>query len=255
MSVLRDGTEAQDARLDRLVHYDPRSLNYPIRGLLSFAQVRQPRSYTWSIDTVLDQGDEGACVGFGCTHELLARPRVVHKDAAFAREQVYWQAQQNDPWPGGAYPGATPQYEGTALIFGAQVLKDLGYLREYRWAFGLDDLVLAVGYKGPAVLGVPWYEGMLDIDSRGLINVRGEEVGGHAILCNAVNVPGRTFTLTNSWGPDWGIGGRCRVSWDDMEKLLHANGEACIPLVRGLPGRIAQRFLAGFLAGREPRRA
>lgn len=245
MSRLRDGSETQDRRLDRLVHYDARSRDYPIRELLDRRQITAPRSYTWACQTVLDQGAEGACVGYGCTHELIARPKTVVKDATFAREDIYWEAQRRDPWPGGAYPGAEPQYEGTAVLFGVQMLHDLGYVSEYRWAFGLQDLALAVGWRGPAILGVPWFEGMFDVDSTGFINVRGEKAGGHCILVNGVDAARRSFTLTNSWGTGWGRAGRCRISWSDMEKLLHDNGEACIPLVRSLPERAVRRIVGG----------
>lgn len=183
--------------------------------------------------THLDQGSEGACVGFAFTHELISSPAVVKNlSEKFARESVYWEAQKVDEWPGGAYPQAVPFYEGTSVLAGAQVVKKLGYITEYRWAFGLDDLILAVGRKGPAVLGVNWYEGMLDTKSCGYVHVDGEIVGGHAILCKGVNVTNKYFVLHNSWGPSWGTNGDALISFDEMDRLLHEDGEAVIPIVR-----------------------
>jgi len=155
--TLRDGTEALDPRLARLKEFDERSREFPIMASVS---AKKPRSFTWRNDQYFDQGSEGACVGFSMTHELTARPaEVQHLSASFAREKIYWEAQKIDPWEGGAYPGATPQYEGTSVLAGVKMLKTLGYIDGYKWAFGLNDLVMAVGYAGPAVLGVPWYEG------------------------------------------------------------------------------------------------
>jgi len=229
---LRDGSLVQDRRLARLRQFDKRSRKFPIRATID---AKIPRSYTWRCDKWLDQGTEGACVGFSLTHELIARPAPVKGVAAkFAREKIYWEAQKIDPWAGGSYPGASPRYEGTSVLAGVQILQRLGFIEEYRWAFGLKDLVMAVGYKGPAVLGIAWYEGMFDVHSCGYLHVTGNMVGGHAILCKGVNVRERTFALHNSWGKAWGRGGDALISWDEMERLLHEDGEAVIPLCRGL---------------------
>jgi hypothetical protein len=230
MISLRDGNEVQDPRLCRIQQFDSKSREYPIRALIS---AKNPRSYTWSCNQWLDQGSEGACVGFSLTHELLAKPSVVSGlSSQFAREQVYWEAQKIDPWAGGSYPGASPRYEGTSVLAGVKILQRLGYIQEYRWAFGLEDLVMAVGYKGPAILGIPWYEGMFDVHSCGQLHVMGAVMGGHAILCKGVSVKNKTFTLHNSWGTSWGLGGDALISWDEMERLLHEGGEAVIPLSR-----------------------
>ncbi len=105
---------------------------------------------------------------------------------------------------------------------------------EYRWAFGLDDLILAVGYAGPAVLGLNWYEGMLQTDTRGYIKPTGKLAGGHAIVCHGVSVKDHYFKLHNSWGKDWGQNGECRITFVDMDKLLREQGEACVPVVRSM---------------------
>lgn len=227
---LRDGSETLDLRLARLKLFDERSRKFTVRAA---TKGKKPRSFTWRCDAWLDQGQEGACVGFSLAHELVARPAVVKGiNAKFAVEKIYWEAQRNDPWEGGSYPGAKPRYEGTAVLEGIKAVQKLGYIEEYRWAFGLQDLILAVGHLGPAVLGVPWYEGMFAPAPCQHIHVHGAVVGGHAILCNGVNVKKRTFTLHNSWGKSWGTQGEAQISWDEMDRLLHEEGEAVIPLKR-----------------------
>lgn len=242
MVELRDGSEVRDLRLARIKQFDERSRGFPVRT--EVARGKQPRSYTWRCLDHFDQGQEGACVGFAMTHELSARPvEVKHLSAEFARTKIYWGAQEIDPWPGGSYPGASPQYEGTSVLAGVKILKKLGYIESYRWAFGLNDLVLAVGYCGPAVLGLAWYDGMFEPHSCGYLHVEGELAGGHAILCKGVDVANRTFTLHNSWGSAWGNGGDALVSWDEMDRLLHEEGEAVIPMGRkkGLLSRMLGR--------------
>lgn len=230
ITPLKDGSRTTDGRLTRLVNFDKRSRGYGIRETI---EAKKPRSYTWRCDKVLDQGEEGACVGASMTHELIARPaEVTGLTMKFAREKVYWEAQKIDPWPGGSYPGASPSYEGTSVLAGIKTLQRYGYISEYRWAFGLKDLIMAVGYKGPAVLGLVWYEGMFEPHSCGHLHIGGDVIGGHAILCNGVDVPGQRFRLHNSWGTRWGDRGEAWVSFDEMEELLYQNGEAVIPLGR-----------------------
>jgi hypothetical protein len=214
-----------DPRLDRLEEFDERSRSYAARDLLGTAQ---PRSYTWPCDTVLDQGREGACVGFSIAHELRAAPvKVAGIDDAFA-QRLYKRAQVLDQWPG-------EDYSGTSVLAGMKAVQELGHISEYRWCFGVDDLALAVSRMGPAVLGVAWHESMYRPTVRGgraWITRSGPVVGGHAIMCRGFNVKARAFALHNSWGRDWGRDGVAWISWDDMTALLADRGEAVIPVVR-----------------------
>lgn len=231
--------------LDRIYEHDPRSLaNYNIRTLLDLT--KQPRSYTWGCDTYNDQGQEGACVGFSWSHELAAKPKIVPTNAQMARD-IYYRARQLDSWPG-------EDYDGTSVLAGAKAVMELKnsvgvpLLKEYRWAESVNDLILAVGYKGPAVLGLDWYTGMWYPGENGFVSVSGEVAGGHAILCNGFKFVKKNtalpitwenmdryksyFILHNSWGYDWGWGGRCKVRVEGMEKLFAGYGEGCIPVVR-----------------------
>lgn len=221
-----DGTIVHDRRLDRLVHFDEESKKYPIRTIIR--ETAQPRSYTWGINVWLDQGQEGACVGFSWTHELASRPVIVSKVTDDFARGVYHEAQKIDEWPGEAY-------EGTSVLAGVKYLTSQGYYKEYRWAFGIDDLLLALGHKGPAVLGLNMYTGMMKPDASGRLFVTGHVEGGHAILCNRIQLhkaDRARFWLHNSWGKDWGIDGNAYLTYEDMDKILHDDGEACIPMNR-----------------------
>lgn len=208
---------------DRIPQFDRRSRKFPIMALVS---ATQRRSYTWSCAAYLDQGSEGACVGFGWTHEAAARPAVVQNLTNAIARTVYKLAQKYDEWPG-------DNYEGSSVLGGAKAAQKMGWLTEYRWAFGEDDLAMAVGYKGPAVLGVNWYEGMTEPDKNGIIRPTGDALGGHCILCNGINVKRGLYRLHNSWGASWGVNGECFISFSDMATLLKKQGEACIPVIRG----------------------
>ena len=86
--ILRDTSITKDRRLDRLTHFDERSRAFPIRAMVDD---RPYKSMYWACNTpALDQGNEGACVGFGVTQEILSTPKeVLGLDATFAREKIY----------------------------------------------------------------------------------------------------------------------------------------------------------------------
>lgn len=246
LHTLRDGSEVEDIRLGRIVQFDERSRNFALADEIGR---KTPRSYTWRIkpDYVIDQGREGACVGFAVANELQSRPAEVDLgdvDAAnmFA-VQSYWEAQRIDPWDGGSYPGANPQYDGTSVLAGIKIAQRAGYFEAYYWTFTLEDLVNGLGRHGPAVLGLVWFDTNYTPDDDGFIRPEGRVVGGHAILARAVKIVwlegsdeetfddvdlDRSFvTLRNSWGP-WGHegSGDCYVTLRDLGRWLDMDGEA-----------------------------
>lgn len=243
MPTLRDGTVVDDRRLDRIYVEDWRSLRFSVTRRLPVVQV--PKTKTWSLALWLDQGQEGACVGFGYSHEAAASPVMVKGlTNQYARETVYWGAQKIDDMPGGSYPGAKPAYEGTSVLAGAQQMQALGYYAAYHWGLTLQELVLGIGYTGPAVLGVDWYDGMYEPDAKYWIHVTGPIAGGHCILAVGVKVVYRTgaekvwanvdldksyILLHNSWGQSWGLNGRAKLSLRDMGRLIDAKAESCFP--------------------------
>lgn len=216
--------------LGRNIEFDERSREYPVRALFG-SDPKPPRSYTWRCDTFLDQGQTSSCVGHSWAHEVAARPVVDDVDSKLAMD-IYHRAQQIDPWP-----GSEPEYFGTSILAGVKAASERGYFSEYRWAFSLDDLIMAVGYTGPAVVGTLWFDGMWQPDEKGFIHPTGTSHGGHAYLINGVRVPSKSnplgyFKIHNSWGQAWGKNGGAYILFEDMERLLKEQGEACIPIKR-----------------------
>jgi hypothetical protein len=207
---------------DRIEQFDERSKAYPIRAAFNYDY---PRSYTWRCPVWLDQGREGACTGFAVTHEAAARPAVIEGLTNQDAQQVYYRARELDRWPG-------TDYEGSSVLAAMKAGKERGWYAEYRWAFSTMDLAIAVSRHGPAVIGVAWYTNMFQPDYNDFIHASGQMIGGHAILCHGFNVKGNYFKLHNSWGPNWGVNGECKISFEDMDKLLKQHGEAVIPTKR-----------------------
>lgn len=240
--VLKNGEVTRDRRLDRIHQIDLRSLNYSVADALTAPYHQTPRSRTWTLRDSLDQGQEGSCVGHGWAHELAATPiPVPNMTHEYAVEKIYWEAQKIDDWEGGSYPDADPRYEGTSVLAGAKICQSLGFIDEYRWALSLDDLVLALGHLGPAVIGVEWFEGMFDTDEKGFIHPTGRRSGGHCLCIigvamyrnrdRSIDYTRSYFILQNSWGPSWGKNGRCYLTLAEM-MVLWPSGDFCIPVTR-----------------------
>lgn len=214
----------------RINEFDERSRDFPISGLMGDAM---PRTVVWACETWLDQGSDSSCVGCGVSHELAADPVKVPVSYAFAKN-IYFEAQKIDSFPGGEYPGAECPSFGTSVLAGAKIAKRLGYIGGYYWSFNLTELIIGL-QAGPAVLGLVWYEGMMQVDADGYIHPSGGVTGGHCILCRGVDMERRRFILRNSWGRAWGLEGDCYMSFEDMEKLLKLRGDACFFTGRRIP--------------------
>ena len=242
---LTSGEISRDPRIDCVTQVDLRSLNYPVTMIdavkenLYWADICDK---TWDLDIVLDQGKEGACVSAGWGHELAAEPYSVKGVGMQAcRKKIYFPAQKIDEWPGGSYPGASPRYEGTSVLAGAKIVKELGLIDSYHWARDIRQLAASVSAHGPAVIGVTWHQGMVDPASDGFIRPTGQVIGKHCVCLVGVEVH-RTkrgdinhaeshFIVHNSWGSKWGDKGRAKLSFVDLGTLF-PGGDFCVPVGR-----------------------
>jgi hypothetical protein len=210
-------------KLDRIPHFDPRSREYGVRGLLG--EVARAKR-VWRVrELPLDQGQEGACVGFAWAGELAATPTQYPVDDAYALA-LYHAARREDVAMGNEWP------EGASVLGGVKALRTAKRVTKYHWAFGVHDVIDTIVKKGPVVLGINWYDGMYEVQD-GLVEVSGSLAGGHAILANgylpAHPVYGEVLVLTNSWGYNWGIAGSAFIQVEDVARLLAEDGEACVP--------------------------
>lgn len=215
----------QRPKLDAKKFKDPRSRNYGIRPLVG-AVTRKKQ--LWRIPTALplNQGSEGACVGFGWSAELAVEPVQLNVSNAFARV-MFEGSRRIDREMGNNYP------MGASLLAGAKFAQQQGWISEYRWAFGIDDVVDTLVAKGPVVLGINWYDGMYSTETDGRVRINGNLIGGHCILATGYipNHPvwgGNWIEWVNSWGWTYGVKGLGYIREADLDRLLRDQGEACI---------------------------
>lgn len=212
--------------LGRIAHFDDRSREYGIRPLLARRPVPRRRT-VWALpdNFPLNQGEEGACVGFGWSAELASEPIMYATTTEYAFKYYRW-AQAEDRRMGNHFS------EGASVLAGARVARGIGMVGTYRWAFGLDDVIDTLVQKGPVVLGVNWYEGMYSTDDDGGVEISGRLVGGHCITAIGYEPEhpkfGPCVRWVNSWGPDYGVNGIGFIRVEDLGRLLREDGEACI---------------------------
>ena len=203
---------------------DERDRNYllPRRAPLG------PSSKHWlSLGPVLDQGGTSQCVAYSGTKYLTTHP-IVNKPP-LAPADLYRECQRVDEWP-----GEEPDYEGTSVRALFKVLKRIGLVTEYRWAFDAPTVISHVLTRGPVVLGTDWHLDMFTPDRWGYIWPIGESVCGHAYLMigasQARKNPDGTVgaaRILNSWGPNWAERGRAWLAFHALEYLIANQGEAC----------------------------
>lgn len=154
------------------------------------------------------------CVAYSWSHWIEDGP-VVQDGLSPSRikplfnpAKLYVACQERDEWPG------VGNYNGTSVRAAAKILKELGVIKEYRWANNVTEVANTLLNLGPMVVGTKWYEGMNKPNADGYILATGANQGGHAYVLNGVNTVKKVFRIKNSWG-------KC---YDNETEILTQNG-------------------------------
>lgn len=218
-----------DYGLGATLAFDERSREYPIKPLLSAAPLT---NRYWDNKIRLNQGQTPRCVGYGSATEAAMEPVAVKGVTNALGDQFYALAQQLDEIPG-------VNYDGSTLLGGMKAMQQQGYIGEYRWAFGIDDLLATISQIGPVCLATVWYNSMFSPNPQGQIVINGATAGGHFYVADEVDADRGRVWICNTWGEPWGVrgqasrGGRAWMAAEDVSKLLKQGGSASV---------ITQRF-------------
>lgn len=229
---------------DWIPRHDERSRAFSVERIVNTEEPDIERE--WVTGPIINQGAEGACVGFGWTNEFTAEPYPdPWADESIATTYAfnhYHRAREIDEFDDNTYTS------GSSVLAGAKVAVERGLIGEYSWCYSTLYAKYAVMQLGPVVLGVPWYQEMYNTDEAGRVIVHHDMnnfVGGHCLTLTGyypkkefrysdgrVETVERVFRWTNSWGPTYGDGGHGYITFEDLDKLLNTYGwagEACLP--------------------------
>lgn len=196
----------------------------------------------WKVP-ILDQGQEGACTGFGLatvTNYLLRRRKIVPDPKPVSARMLYQMAKRYDEWPG-------ENYDGSSARGAMKGWHKHGVCGDDCWPYKLNDKKLTLNEKriqdalkrplgayyrvnhkdliamhsAMAEVGALYatgtvHEGWNNLDQDGVIPFMDEVLGGHAFAIVAYDERG--FWIQNSWGESWGKEGFALITYDDWLK-------------------------------------
>lgn len=187
---------------------------------------------------ILDQGEEGACTGFGLAAvcNFLLGTRKVRPDRTIVSARMFYDmARRYDEWRGEDYDGSSNRGAMKGWhkhgVCSAQLwpLTKAGETLTAERAtdaaqrplgayFRVNHKDLVSMHTALAEVGVLYvssdvHTGWDDVGADGQIKPGGKVNGGHAFAIVGYDVDG--FWMQNSWGPDWGKGGFAHIAYED----------------------------------------
>jgi hypothetical protein len=209
--------------LGRLPEFDERSRAYPARALLGAEPVLRDRK--WRRGNAYNQGQLPWCVAYTGKGLLNTAPlsaaAAYYTRSHYSVANFYDGAQANDQWPGN-------NYDGTSGLGLAKYLLARGLIKSYHWNFSLEDTLLTLANVGPVGIGVKWRSHMWDTDSKGFLDISGDEEGGHETELLGLCVKEEYVWGCNSWSTGWGLAGQFKVHFDDLGNWLADDGDSLV---------------------------
>ena len=207
--------------------------------------VKLPKQIDWAakMSPVRDQGDEGICVGFSTAsgmkeyQELLDYEKLVILSPRF----VYAACKKID---------GAPEAEGTTIRAAMRALKAKGVCQEKFWPYqahqkdkakpgasqdakrfritsyarilNLNELRLSLAAKGPCVIGIEVFEGIMKTKTGVVPMPPGSQtsIGGHAVCIVGYDDQKKLIKFKNSWSDRWGQGGYGFLHYSYIERYM-----------------------------------
>ena len=216
---------------------DQRDMKFSYRQ--TFARVEAPPVVDLIIGPIVDQAELGSCGAFAATSNMVAtgeentgnplnlsqlwlyyryRERYGHveyDDGVFLRNLVKVLASDGVPleadWP---YVLTNWDKKPTPESY-ARALPNR--ITSYHAIYTLDDMIQCIASGYGFFGGISWYESAdsLYTEKTGYIEIpSGKLLGGHALFFSKYNLNKGVFGGPNSWGKEWGDGGKFTIGFE-----------------------------------------
>jgi hypothetical protein len=210
-------------RLGRHVHHDPRSREYPASRAPKVVSVKHQAT-----GLPLNQGELGSCTANALCGALDSAPDFSGGTPLKEADAIHVYERETS-LEGEPYPPNDPGGSGLMVCKAAQ---QLGLISSYKHAFGIQHALEALVLR-PVITGIKWYtsfdspdpqSGMVELTSGATVR------GGHEILADEIDADRRIVWFWNSWGTQFGLGGRFCMTIDTWQQLLQDQGDVTVPL-------------------------
>jgi hypothetical protein len=223
--------------LGRVFKEDVRDRAYPMRAVMRPLTLQDLHSVTWAVPKARDQGQTSECTCYSSTGLLLSAP--IRQSNIPNTTLLYNHARLTDEFP----DNDNDPEGGTTVRAVMAILKEIGYIAEYRWGTTANDVIDWLIQHSPVVVGTTWHNDMFNPLPSGLVHPTGAVAGGHAYLCYRYDHRRGLLWFLNSWGTDWGVKGRFCMQVEEFDKLLHDQGEACTAIEQRLKGKLDAQYI------------
>jgi hypothetical protein len=206
------------------VHHDSRSWDYQAELAPELVSVRH-----FAHGLPFNQAKVGSCTAEALTGACNTNPNIEPGNVPYAQQMaitLYIKESTNEGYP---YPAYDPGGSGLAVC---QAGVQLGMISSYTHAFGAQNALLALVLR-PIISGFNWYDSMDTPDENGIVDIpaTARVRGRHETMGHMLDVPNEVIWFWNSWGRDWGMGGRYGMRFATYERLLSEQGDATVPMI------------------------
>ncbi len=210
-------------RLGRHVEHDPRSREF------SAERAPQVVSVTHQATGLpLNQGEIGSCTANALCGALDSAPDFTASTPLEEAQAVHLYESETS-LEGNPYP---PNDPGGSGLMVCKAAKQMGLISSYKHAFGLQHALEALVVR-PVITGISWYTSFDTPDpTTGLVELPTSATvrGGHEIVADGIDAEKELVWFWNSWGTQFGLGGRFCMKFATWGQLLENQGDVTVPI-------------------------
>jgi hypothetical protein len=210
-------------RLGRHIQHDPRSREFPAEQAPEVVSVTHR-----AVGLPLNQGELGSCTANALCGALDSAPDFAGGTPATETDAVHLYERETslegDPYP--------PNDPGGSGLMVCKAAKQMGLISSYKHAFGIHNALTALVLR-PVITGVKWYTSFDTPDPQtGLVELSPSATvrGGHEIVADGIDADNQRVWFWNSWGTQYGLGGRFCMPFETWDQLLKDQGDVTVPV-------------------------